>query len=455
MSTQAIHAPNYRRELGNGLRLRWSAAADAEGLAELYAEAFRHQADSPPDTGMLRLVGDYMSGQHPLLGPGDFALVEDAERGKIVAAACLMRHEWEYGGIPFGVGRPEIVASDPEYRERGLVRAVFELIHARSAALDHLAQGITGIPFYYRQFGYEYALDLGGERSVYFAAIPGLKPDQTEPFALREATLDDLPRLRALYDLDRARSLVSACYSDAYWRWMISDRHAGAAEGWRPQMIASREGSSVLGYLLTPRRRWDDALGVVAMRAEPGVGLASLLPSVLRALQAQAQTLPTFRPESPAPARIQFALGRAHPVYDALGLELAATYDPPYAWYVRVPDLPRFITTIAPALERRLAESVVAGYTGELRMDFYRSGLRLAFADGRLAAAEHWSARAERFGPKANAGFPPLVFLQLLFGHRSLAQLRESFPDVRVEQEVRPTLEALFPMRPAWVLPQD
>ena len=49
MSTQAIHAPNYRRELGNGLRLRWSAAADAEGLAELYAEAFRHQADSPPD----------------------------------------------------------------------------------------------------------------------------------------------------------------------------------------------------------------------------------------------------------------------------------------------------------------------------------------------------------------------------------------------------------------------
>ena len=95
------------------------------------------------------------------------------------------------------------------------------------------------------------------------------------------------------------------------------------------------------------------------------------------------------------------------------------------------------------------------GYTGELRMDFYRGGLRLAFADGRLAAAEHWSARAERFGPKANAGFPPLVFLQLLFGHRSLAQLHESFPDVRVEQEARPALEALFPMWPTWVLPQD
>jgi hypothetical protein len=101
------------------------------------------------------------------------------------------------------------------------------------------------------------------------------------------------------------------------------------------------------------------------------VGLASLLLSVLRALQAQAQMLPTFRPEAPAPARIQFSLGRAHPVYDALGPDLAATYDPLYAWYVRVPDLSRFVQRVAPALERRLSRSVMEGYTGELRIEFY------------------------------------------------------------------------------------
>jgi predicted acetyltransferase len=87
----------------------------------------------------------------------------------------------------------------PEYRNRGLIRAIFELIHARSTACGQLAQGITGLTYYYRQFGYEYALDLGGSRSVYLAAIPKLKEGQPEPYALRAATLHDLPQLLALY----------------------------------------------------------------------------------------------------------------------------------------------------------------------------------------------------------------------------------------------------------------
>src|SRR6476620_12558376 len=100
---------------------------------------------------------------------------------------------WEDDGIVFPDGRPEIVATMPDFRNRGLIRAIFELIHARSAAEGQLAQGITGISYYYRQFGYEYALDLGGRRSVYLAAIPKLKPGETEPYALRDATLADIP----------------------------------------------------------------------------------------------------------------------------------------------------------------------------------------------------------------------------------------------------------------------
>ncbi len=32
-------------------------------------------------------------------------------------------------GFPFGVGRPELVGTLPEYRNRGLVRAQFEEVH--------------------------------------------------------------------------------------------------------------------------------------------------------------------------------------------------------------------------------------------------------------------------------------------------------------------------------------
>ena len=51
----------------------------------------------------------------------------------------------------------------------------------------------------------------------------------------------------------------------------------------------------------------------------------------------------------------------------------------------------------------------------------------------------------------ASGSFPPLVFLQLLFGHRSIEGLRQAFPDVWVSDEARPVLKALFPTRPSFV----
>jgi hypothetical protein len=454
MQTQLSH-PAYRRDLGGGLVLRWSTAADVEGIGQLYSFVFRNKLEDPPNQHMHVWTQDLMGGRHPLIGAGDFALVENTDGGAIVAATCLIRQTWEYDGIAFPVGRPEIVATMPDFRNRGLIRAIFELIHARSAAEGQLAQGITGIPYYYRQFSYEFALDLGGRRSVYLAAIHKLKPGDPEPYTLREATPDDLPQVMALYDRERARGPISAQIDADYWRWVMEDQNPASGEGWRTWLIVGATGDSAapVGYLLTNRRLWSDRLGVVGMALEPGVSLPTLLPSLLRALQAQALAMPPSRPDGPLAARIAFALFGSHPVYDALGAELTADIEPPYAWYVRVPDLPRLIRRIAPALERRLAASSASGYTGELTIDFYRSGLRLVFDQGRLTDAADF--RAEGWNPEYQAGFQPLVFLQLLFGRRSLAELRYTFPDVWANQIARPLLEALFPARPSWVLPLE
>ena len=101
-------------------------------------------------------------------------------------------------------------------------------------------------------------------------------------------------------------------------------------------------------------------------------------------------------------------------------------------------------------LEQRLASSPLAGHTGELRLDFYRSGLRLAFEQGRLTTAEEW--RPPIWDAKVEGGFPPLVFLQLLFGRRSLDDLRYVFPDVWATDEAEPLLRALFPPHYSYVM---
>ncbi|MFZ1769103.1 MAG: hypothetical protein WAU00_07900, partial [Caldilinea sp.] len=190
---------------------------------------------------------------------------------------------------------------------------------------------------------------------------------------------------------------------------------------------------------------------VAALQLAADVNWQAATPSLLRAFCRHARQLPTIESNDKALESIKFNFGRSHPLYAVLGDGVATRYEPPYAWYLRVPDAPAFLRHIAPVLEDRLALSILAGHTGELKIDFYSGGLRLVFEQGKLAAVEPW--RAPAYGDEAGAGCPPLIFLQLLFCYRSLAELRAFFPDVWAKPEAALLLDTLFPKLPSIVHP--
>jgi hypothetical protein len=144
-------------------------------------------------------------------------------------------------------------------------------------------------------------------------------------------------------------------------------------------------------------------------------------------------------------------LGAAHPAYDAMHDRLVRTRHP-YAFYIRVPDLPAFIRQIAPALERRLVGSACEGHTGELKISMYRSGLRLVFENGRLVVSEPWKPKIK--DDEGNAGFPGLTFLQLVFGFNTLSDVRVVYPDCWASPDASVVLKALFPKKASnvWVI---
>jgi hypothetical protein len=218
----------------------------------------------------------------------------------------------------------------------------------------------------------------------------------------------------------------------------------------RLQMIVDGAGS-VQGYVWLAVNRRSHALGVSALELLPGVNWQAIIPALLRALHQLGTEAPGVAPSTPPFSAIRFALGRTHPAYEVLGEKLAPRCSPPYEWYLRVPDAPAFLRHIAPVLEERLAGSLLAGYTGELKFNHYRGGLHLHFTEGKLAAADPWKAPA--YGDEAHAGCPPLTFLQLLFGHRSLAELRAIFPDVWANDDVILLIDTLFPKMPSTVHP--
>ena len=133
------------RDLGDGLVLRWGKPEDVEALAEFQGRIFAQ--DGQPDESIGYWTRDVMRGDHPNTGPADFTIVEDTTKGgKIVSSLNLLSHTWAYDGIPFGVGRPEAVGTEPEYRRKGLVRQQLAVIHSRSAGRGELMQAIMGTP---------------------------------------------------------------------------------------------------------------------------------------------------------------------------------------------------------------------------------------------------------------------------------------------------------------------
>ncbi len=431
------------KELGAGLILRRSTSADADALSDFCGEIHSSEPGQREEQ-VYAWTRDLLTRPHPRFRPDDFTVVEEAATGRIISTMNLISQTWTYEGIPFGVGRPELVGTLPEYRNRGLVRVQFEEIHRWSDDRGELVQGITGIPYYYRLFGYEMAIDLDGWAGGYEVNIPQLAPGETEPCTFRPATEADLPFIAATYGEGCERGPVACVRDEAIWRYELMGRSPLITQ---PLIIIEKESQPIgfLRYRPDPGRRG----AIISLyELKRGVSWLEITPAVMRYAWKIGKEI-SQRTGKPCTGFV-FYLGESHPVYD-LFRERLPERPRSYAWYVRVPDLPRFLMHIAPALEKRLAESPAVGYSGEKCLSFYRTGLHLAFERGKLTGVHPWKPQARDL--EGDIAFPGLTFLQLLFGYRSVEELHSAFPDcVWGTNETRALFECLFPKRSSQVV---
>ena len=135
------------RNLGDGLILCRSTAGDADALAEFNSRIHSDDGfDKPDRAGGQPGRTIWSPAPIPPFMRTTARWSSKPPAGKIISSMNLISQTWAYEGIPFGVGRPELVGTLPEYRNRGLVRAQFEEVHRWSAERGELVQGITGIP---------------------------------------------------------------------------------------------------------------------------------------------------------------------------------------------------------------------------------------------------------------------------------------------------------------------
>lgn len=436
---------NQSRDMGDGIVVRFATEADIEEVVALNGRMFCHTDEDEPSEGIMKWTRSLMDGKHPTTSARHFTVAEDTRAGKIVSASGYIPQRWRFGcadlGEPvveFPVGRPEIVETHRDYRRRGLVRAQFELLHRAGAERGEMVQFIDGIHAYYRQFGYEYAIEKYPLRRGHFGPEQPDKKKKEAPsfFRVRAGTPDDAEFVHRLFRQTMNRSLVSGIHDEAMFRHYIGE--TGRAQHSALAVVESLDGSPA-GMIVY---RAGESIEISLWEMEQGRSWLQSYRAVLRWLKQQ-------HPDSRA---VVTSLQPDHPLYD-VAHDFLSEHVPSVhpAWYVRVPDVPAFLRVISPILEYRLAESPACGHTGELKISFYRDGLRMAFDHGRITAIESWKPTVEDRG---NCGFVGLTFLQTLFGYHTLAELHHLHPDCDAwEHEARVLIDTLFPKRASGLWP--
>jgi GNAT superfamily N-acetyltransferase len=329
-----------QQALGDGLTLR--CAADEDDLEQVAAfNGAIHGRDAEALT--LRLFRCY-----PGCDLQDLIFVEerDAEAGAAAWSprSASSRGRCATGWSPLPVGEMGIVGTLEEYRRRGLIRAQVRHFNRRLDERGCLISAIQGIPYFYRQFGYEYALPLEAAVQLELRDVP---PAERSDFVFRLATEDDLPTLLRLHNEVAAALSISAQRDESTWRYLL--RHsAGTSTECERWLISDPHGEPV---------------GYVGVARYPVFGQEMLNVSEVSRL-GHAAALETLRfLKELALERGKVALRLNLPedcALNAVARALGGHDQGAYAWQIRFPAPAALLQALEPLLEQRLACSSFA-----------------------------------------------------------------------------------------------
>lgn len=366
-------------DLPGGLLLREARPADLAQIGELLTD--RGDAADAEDH---RLVVHDPDG-----GFDACAVAVDGDR--VVSTAALLDETVVLGGVPIPAGQVELVATDRAYEGRGLVRALMGWAHERSARRGQLMQVMIGIPYFYRQFGYQYAIPIPPSRRV------SKVPEPPAGYSVRRAGPADIPAMAALQNTAQRQFELSMPHSDLCWRALVA--RSGSF-----QVVVEHAGEVVGTGRLTPPEE-DVVLGEVATATDR--------PEAVAALLAFAADL---------------AGGEEVEAKDRAGV-LAGYLEPGPAqaedYYVRVPDVVALLGHLRPVLSARLS----AASTDDVVVSFFRHHVRLRRSGGEVTEVIA-GGPMQAPGVHGGAGVAPDLIAPLLFGPHGIAGLARAHADV-------------------------
>jgi predicted acetyltransferase len=346
--------------------------------------------------------------------------------GNMVASLNLIPVEWSIGGIQLKVAEMGCVATLAEYRHRGLQRWLINEFHKRAAEQGYDLCAIEGIPYFYRQFGYEYALPLNQETKISVNQIP----DYEIELNIRPFTDRDIPRAIQLLEESQKKFYVHSIRNEKIWKMQ---QETSIASGDKFEGYTLEKNGEMVAYIrIKNRPETKELILIEAVETHQRTNKA-----ILRFLKDTAKQ----RGLENVNARISYH----DPLANQL-VTLGAVQRMPYAWQIRILDYAKIFQKMKSLFEKRFASSTYRHLSMKLTFNFYRYAVEIAVENGRITSINKSDSSEDR-----NVSVNSEVFMQLLLGNRSREELEAIYPDFIVQTSHKDIIDTLFPKMPSHI----
>jgi predicted acetyltransferase len=372
---------------------------------------------------------NYMNGlyiEHPRRSKIYWIYIEKLDTRELVSMITLMPLEWNFNGVSIPVCEMGFVGTLPEYRHRGLIGKMNEIYEILMRQEGYLLSVIRGIPYYYRKFGYDFALNLDEHIILKKNLIPSKEIDN---IYFQKATKQDLSFIESVYSKEQENFYISNKF----------DR-----DGFAYKFMNDDFDTNFLSTFIIKRNRESVSYFSLGMSFD-NAAYSLIVPEIDE--DYMIKILQFVGDLDKDKDQIVFNVN-SDTQFGHFLCSIGGAKDLGYGWQIKILDLKEFLLTISPILEQRIECSSFKGLSQDFAVSDYQKSHILRFKNGRIELIE--SKKGYPLPESSDVKIPGSNLIKLLLSDKNYKEIKYIVKDSMLKPMSEKLLEVLFPKKPSF-----
>ena len=409
----------YSKAIGDNLSLRIAKEGKDDLQRFISFNLTIHQEES------LKKYVNRLYLEHPKKEAIYWIYIEENDSNQIVSSITLMPLEWNFNGIPIPICEMGLVGTLPNYRNRGLIGIMNDLYEDIMRQEGYLFSVIRGIPYYYRRFGYEFALNLDERILVNKNLIPSIN---FEKISFQKAIKQDIAFIKSIYNREQEYFFIKNRFnSDNFMHKFMNDDFDN---NFLSTFLIQINGKPVSFF----------SIGV----SYDNIAFTVIVPEVNEDIMIKIlQYVKTLDEEMD-----QIVLHvNSDTKFGQYICSIGGKKDKGYGWQIKIPNIKALLHAISPILEQRIEKSSYKGLSQDVIISDYREIFTLRFNNGKIDEIE--VNKGYPILEKCDLKIPGSILIKLLLSDKSFEEIKYVVKDSIIKLGSEELIKILFPKKPS------